>query len=63
AVLASATIVAARMLGAEKEIGTIEPGKSADLVLLGADPRLDIGAVEDVQLVVRGGRIVGTRAR
>jgi imidazolonepropionase-like amidohydrolase len=58
AVLASATIVAARMLGAEAEIGTVEPGKTADLVLLSKDPRLDVGAVETVELVVRGGRIV-----
>lgn len=58
AVLASATIVAARMLGADKEIGTVEPGKTADLVMLGSDPRLDIGAVEHVEMVVRGGRIV-----
>jgi len=63
AVLASATIVAARMLGADKEIGTVEPGKIADLVLLAADPRLDIGAVEHVELVVRGGRVVKTIAR
>ena len=58
AVLASATIIAARMVGADREIGTVEPGKTADLVLLGEDPRLDIGAVETVELVVRGGRIV-----
>ncbi|HMJ93466.1 MAG TPA: amidohydrolase family protein [Allosphingosinicella sp.] len=58
AVLASATIVAARMLGAEGEIGTVDVGKTADLVLLGEDPRVDAGAVEDVELVVRGGRIV-----
>lgn len=58
AVLASATIVAARMLGVERENGTIEAGKTADLVLLGADPRTDAGAVEHVELVVRGGRIV-----
>ncbi len=62
AVLASATIVAARMLGAGNELGTVEPGKTADLVLLGADPRRDIGAVEQVELVVHGGRVVaGTR--
>ncbi|HEY5721655.1 MAG TPA: amidohydrolase family protein [Allosphingosinicella sp.] len=59
AVLASATIVPARMLGVENEIGTVEAGKTADLVLLGQDPRADAGAVEDVELVVRGGRIVG----
>ena len=59
AVLASATIVPARMLGVEREVGTIEPGKTADLVLLGTDPRTDAGAVEDVEMVLRAGRIVG----
>jgi imidazolonepropionase-like amidohydrolase len=58
AVLASATILAARMLGVEKELGTVEAGKTADLVLLGRDPRADAGAVEYVELVVRRGRIV-----
>jgi imidazolonepropionase-like amidohydrolase len=58
AVLASATIVPARMLGVEREIGTVEPGKTADLVLLGKDPRADVGAVEHVEMVLRAGRIV-----
>jgi hypothetical protein len=58
AVLASATIAAARMLGAERELGSIERGKVADLVLLREDPRRDAGAVAAVDLVVRNGKVI-----
>ena len=58
AVLSSATIAAARMLGAERELGSIEPGKLADLVLLREDPRRDIGAVAAVDTVLRKGRLI-----
>ena len=58
AVLASATIAPARMLGVERELGSIEPGKTADLVLLREDPRQDASAVAAVDLVLRKGRIV-----
>src|SRR5215510_6327138 len=37
-VLQAATLVPAKAMGIEKETGTIEPGKRADLVILGADP-------------------------
>ena len=56
--LLSATSVAASVLGLSDEIGTVEPGKRADLVVLGADPLADIGAVRDVRLVISAGRIV-----
>jgi imidazolonepropionase-like amidohydrolase len=61
AVLASATIAAARMLGAERELGSIERGKVADLVLLREDPRRDAGAVAAVDLVVRKGKVIEAR--
>jgi imidazolonepropionase-like amidohydrolase len=54
-VLASATRVAAKALSREKEIGTIEKGKLADLLVLGADPSADIANVRKVKGVVRGG--------
>ena len=38
AALQAATIVPARWLGADADIGTLEPGKRADLIALGADP-------------------------
>jgi hypothetical protein len=58
AVLASATINAARMLGAARELGSIEPGKVADLVLLREDPRKDAAAVASVETVLRKGRVI-----
>jgi imidazolonepropionase-like amidohydrolase len=54
-VLVSATRVAARALGREKEIGTVEKGKLADLVVLGADPSSDASNFRKVKGVVRGG--------
>ncbi|MGN6738419.1 amidohydrolase family protein, partial [Dyella sp.] len=38
----SATIDAARLLGKEKELGSIAPGKAADLVAVGCDPLHDV---------------------
>ena len=40
------------------EIGTVEPGKLADLVVLDADPLEDISAVRQVHLVIKGGQLV-----
>ena len=39
-------------------MGTIEPGKLADLFLASGDPLADLAALEDVSLVVKGGRVV-----
>jgi len=39
------------------DLGTIEPGKIADLTFLGSDPLVDIRNTRDVRRVMRGGRI------
>ena len=54
-VLNIATINAARMAGREHELGSVEPGKLADLVILDADPLADIGNVYRIFRVVKGG--------
>jgi imidazolonepropionase-like amidohydrolase len=41
--------------------GTIETGKQADLVMVDGDPLIDIFAVLDVRLVVKGGKILSDR--
>ena len=41
--------------------GTIEPGKSADLLAVGSNPLDDIENVRDVQLVVKDGTVVVQR--
>jgi Tol biopolymer transport system component/imidazolonepropionase-like amidohydrolase len=55
--LQTATLNAAQALGLGDEIGTIEPGKIADLTFLGSDPLLDIRNTRDVKRVMRGGRL------
>ena len=54
-VLVAATRNGARAMGRSRDLGTIEAGKAADLVVLGADPTADIANVRQVRLVMRGG--------
>jgi imidazolonepropionase-like amidohydrolase len=54
-VLVAATRGGSLALGLEKDIGTVEKGKSADLVVLDADPAADAGAWRRVSAIVRGG--------
>lgn len=51
------TISAARLLGAEKDLGSVEAGKFADLVAVNGDPLADINAVMRVAFVMKGGVI------
>ena len=55
--LQASTINAARMLGREKESGTIEAGKVADLLVLDANPLDDIRNVGRIFRVIRGGTV------
>ena len=56
--LHTAHAAAAHLLRLADEIGTVEPGKRADLVVLNGDPLEDISAVRQVHLVVKAGAIV-----
>ncbi|GAB3644504.1 metal-dependent hydrolase family protein [Glycomyces tarimensis] len=61
-VIRSATVTAARLLGAEGRIGRIVPGALADLLVLDGDPLADIRVLttpaEHLKLVMKAGRIV-----
>ena len=46
-------------IGVENEVGTLEAGKSGDLLVLGADPREDLAAFDAPELVVAQGVIFG----
>jgi tetratricopeptide (TPR) repeat protein len=54
--LQAATYNAAQFLGLRDSLGTVEPGKIADLVLLDADPLVDIGNIRKIAAVVVGGK-------
>jgi imidazolonepropionase-like amidohydrolase len=54
----SATLDAAELLGWKDKVGSIEPGKLADLIGVRADPLTDIRALEDVGFVMKGGVLV-----
>ncbi len=58
AAVQAATAVPARWLGVGDELGTIEPGKRADLVALAADPLSDARAWRTLWLVMKEGSIV-----
>ena len=60
--LQSATLNPARFLGMEKEMGTVQQGKVADLVLLEANPLEDIHNTQKINSVVVKGRLLDRKA-
>ena len=58
AALASATTVAARVIGMENEIGKIAPGYSADIIAFDGDPLADVSVLEDVDFTMVRGRVI-----
>jgi imidazolonepropionase-like amidohydrolase/Tol biopolymer transport system component len=55
--LRAGTIEAARSLGMDRDIGSLESGKLADLVILSADPSVDIANSDNIEQVMLGGRL------
>jgi imidazolonepropionase-like amidohydrolase len=55
-ILQMATINAADFLGRTDTMGTLEPGKDADIVLLGADPVENVAHLHNIAGVIRAGR-------
>lgn len=58
AILQAATINGARWLGKDREFGSIEVGRRADLVLLDDNPTKDVRNLRRVAIVIKDGRIV-----
>lgn len=57
--LLAATRDAAIVTNAQSEIGTLQPGKYADLLILDADPIKDIRNLAKINMVIKGGEIYG----
>jgi amidohydrolase family protein/WD40 repeat protein len=58
AILQAASINGARWLGKDKDFGSIEVGRRADLVLLDGDPMKDTKNLRRVAIVIKDGRVV-----
>ena len=56
--LRSATVVAAELLGWDDRVGSLEPGRLADLIAVPGDPLEDLGVLMDVPFVMQGGAVL-----
>jgi imidazolonepropionase-like amidohydrolase len=55
--ISSATRINAQLLGKGDVLGTIEPGKLADVIVVRGDPLFDVAALAQVEVVVKDGRV------
>ena len=62
AIIHSATLVSARAAGQQRDMGSIEPGKLANMVILSRDPLLDLENLKSVVMTVKRGRMFERRA-
>jgi imidazolonepropionase-like amidohydrolase len=58
----AATTTAAELLGEQKDIGSVSPGKFADIVAVKGDPLKDIALLEKIDFVMKGGETVKSPA-
>ena len=62
AAIRAATSSAARIIGVDRDAGSVETGKLADLLILDANPLADIRNTRRISAVVQGGRVVDRAA-
>jgi imidazolonepropionase-like amidohydrolase len=56
--LRSATLAPAKMLGVDRDLGTVTPGKYADIIAVSANPLNDIHALRTISFVMKGGAVI-----
>jgi imidazolonepropionase-like amidohydrolase len=56
-VLRMATLTSAQVIGADRERGTVAPGKLADMILIDGDPTAHIEDVHKIAVVIKGGHV------
>jgi imidazolonepropionase-like amidohydrolase len=54
----SATVVSAELLGWDDRVGSLRPGRYADLIAVDGDPIDDVTLLEDIPFVMKGGEVV-----
>jgi len=57
------TVTASELLGVEDSLGTVEPGKLADIVAVPGDPLADVAVMERVDFVMKGGVVTSRRLK
>jgi imidazolonepropionase-like amidohydrolase len=56
--ISAATRIPARVVGRGRDLGTIEPGKLADIIVINGNPLFDIQALANVEVVVKDGVVL-----
>jgi imidazolonepropionase-like amidohydrolase len=59
----AATSSAAELLGMQNDVGSVAPGKYADIVAVKGDPLADVGVLQQVDFVMKGGEVYKSPAR
>lgn len=54
----SATLISAELMGWEDRVGSLRPGRFADLIAVDGDPLHDVTVLEDIPFVMKGGDVV-----
>jgi imidazolonepropionase-like amidohydrolase len=57
AAIQAATVNAADLLGVTADVGTLEPGKAADIIAVSGDPLSDVTVLKSVRFVMKGGQV------
>lgn len=62
-VICAATRINAQILGKGSELGTIEPGKLADIIVVRGNPLFDIASLANVEIVIKDGKVLKGAAK